>query len=105
MNVLSSFKLHTSRITNIPLQNYEEKFTFIVNGKEYLTSKIVADLLSTKISSLHRTDASFDRLILRNKEIFHVSSILLHSTIKKQTNQKFAFSVNYLSSLEMTHLN
>lgn len=43
-------------ILGIPLQKYDNDFTFVVNGKLFKTSRIVADLLSPKIAQMHFND-------------------------------------------------
>lgn len=46
---IDQFQLLTSSILNIPLQDYEKKFTFIVNGQKFKTSIFIAELLSPVI--------------------------------------------------------
>lgn len=41
---------------SIPYDKYEHDFTFIVNGKQYKTSRVIADLLSPIIRSYHYHD-------------------------------------------------
>lgn len=43
---------------DIPINKYDQDFTFIVDGKKYSTPRFVADLLSPKIKKLHYTDES-----------------------------------------------
>lgn len=58
-------KLQTESILQIPLNQYEKNFTFIVNGKSYYTSKFIADLLSPKISNIHRIDPTVDEFVIK----------------------------------------
>lgn len=51
----------------IPLDTYEKDFTFIVNGKRHLTSRVVADLLSPLIRKLHHVDPSINEFNLENE--------------------------------------
>ncbi|KAK8898307.1 hypothetical protein M9Y10_000590 [Tritrichomonas musculus] len=53
---MSIIKLNLSSILEILLQTYKKDFLFIVNGKEYKTSRLVADLLSPIICKLHFSD-------------------------------------------------
>lgn len=53
---MSSIQLQTDSILQVPLQSYNQDFTFIVNGERYQTNKVSADLLSTKISKMHQID-------------------------------------------------
>ncbi|KAK8843238.1 hypothetical protein M9Y10_025092 [Tritrichomonas musculus] len=52
----SRIKLQTESVFQIPLGNYPADFTFIVNGENYETNKLAADLISTKIATIHRSD-------------------------------------------------
>ncbi|KAK8880578.1 hypothetical protein M9Y10_003258 [Tritrichomonas musculus] len=75
---LMNTKIHlqTSSILHIPIQNYEQDFTFIVNGKEYPTSRIVADLLSPKISRLHIIDPTIKEYWINPKTLGDFNNIL-----------------------------
>lgn len=53
-------KLHTNSIMEVPLIQYDNNFTFIVNGKEFKTSRIIADLLSPLICQMHSFDPTID---------------------------------------------
>ena len=55
-------KLQEKSILQVPLDKYEEKFTFIVNGEKYQTSRIVADLLSPKIAKYHIIDPTIEEI-------------------------------------------
>lgn len=57
---MDKIKLHTGCSINIPFQNYEKDFSFIVNGKEFKTTKFIADMLSPKISKYHLNDPALD---------------------------------------------
>lgn len=59
-----SIKLQTSAILHVPLDKYDNDFTFIVNGQYFKTSKIVADLLSSKISSYHSIDPTISDITI-----------------------------------------
>lgn len=62
-----SLKLQTDSILQVPLSNYKENFTFIVNNKEFPTNKFSADLLSPKISKFHRTDPTLSQYTINTE--------------------------------------
>lgn len=43
---MSNNQLKASSICDVPFQSHTNDFTFIVNGKEFQTSKLQSDLLS-----------------------------------------------------------
>ena len=49
-------QLQTASILHVPFSKYGKDFTFIVNGEEFHTSQIIADILSPKISQMRITD-------------------------------------------------
>ena len=57
-------QLQTESILNVPLQIYGD-FTFVVNGKEFKTSRLISDLLSPKICQIHKTDPTFNKYELK----------------------------------------
>ena len=70
------FQLEIKSILNVPLQIYEDDFTFFVNGEEIKTSRIIADLLSPKICLYHRTDPTMDKIIINTE---HTGQFLTYS--------------------------
>ena len=64
---MSTIKLSTNSILQVPIRNYEEDFTFLVNGEEFHTSKLVADLLSTKLSNEHFSDPTINQMIINTR--------------------------------------
>lgn len=62
-----SIKLQFESISQVPLNKYEKDFTFIVNGEKFITSKIVADLLSPKISKIHSSNPIFNEFSFQTK--------------------------------------
>lgn len=64
-----NYSLSLENIKGLPFHKYENNFTFIVNGKQYLTSRIVADLLSPYIRQLHYIDFSINEFYLTTKQI------------------------------------
>ena len=45
-------------IDQIPFEKYDQNFTFIVDGKQYHTCRILADLLSPTIRHFHQADST-----------------------------------------------
>ncbi|KAK8899377.1 hypothetical protein M9Y10_001692 [Tritrichomonas musculus] len=64
----NQIKLETSTILNVPFQMYDKDFTFIVNGEEFQTCRIVADILSPKISANHITDPTINQYSITTRE-------------------------------------
>ena len=62
-----SIKLKTDSILQVPLQNYQNDFTFIVNSERFETSSIVADLLSPIISKQRLNDPTIHEFSLKTK--------------------------------------
>lgn len=58
------FNLSQKNIQELPYNNYVRDFTFIVNDREYPTSRIVADLLSPTIRRAHLTDSTLNKFHL-----------------------------------------
>ena len=56
MSGQNKIQLKPSCILSVPLHVYEEDFSFIVNGEEFKTSRVISDLLSPKISRMHAAD-------------------------------------------------
>lgn len=61
----SEFALSQKNIHNLPFDKYQRDFTFIVNGKKYSTSRIVADLLSPIIAQNHFNDSSNEEFVIK----------------------------------------
>ena len=64
----NTITLQEKSILNVPLQLYQKDFIFVVNGKEFYTTKTIADLLSRKISNLHINDPTIDQIKINTKE-------------------------------------
>lgn len=56
----NEIQISTTCILNIPFQTYGEDFVFIVNGKEFRTSRVISELLSPKICHLHLSDPTIN---------------------------------------------
>lgn len=55
-------------LKGIPFDKYEQNFTFIVNDKEFHTSRFLADLISPIIRQYHTIDNTIDIFKLNFKE-------------------------------------
>ncbi|KAK8865196.1 hypothetical protein M9Y10_010732 [Tritrichomonas musculus] len=60
MSLENHIRLECSCIIHVPIQKYCNDFTFIVNGKEFQTSRLISDLLSPKICQFHSIDPTID---------------------------------------------
>ena len=96
MNRMNPLRLKTSSIVGVPLNTYDD-FTFIVNGEEFKTSRISADLLSRKISSLHRTDPTVDEYSITTQETGHFSYFL--KLLNFQQNQVPQVEIPFISEI------
>ena len=73
---MKQIKLQSSCILSVPLEIYGKDFTFIVNGEEFKTSRVISDLISPFISKIHSNDPAFDRFIINTKHRGDFSHIL-----------------------------
>lgn len=76
MSEENKIQLLPSRIINVPLQEYENNFTFIVNGRKFKTSRIIADILSPKICHNHLIDELLDEFVINTRYEGDFSHIL-----------------------------
>lgn len=56
----TEFSLDLNCIKALPFDKYDHNFTFIVNGKQYKTNRIVADLISPIIRNYHYNDPTIN---------------------------------------------
>lgn len=84
MNSVNKIHLNPLTITNIPLQVYNDKFTFVVNKEEFKTSKIVSDLLSPHICRAHAADPTFNKFEINTIHHGNFSHILHLIDFKEQ---------------------
>lgn len=88
-------QLQTTSVLDIPLQVYDQDFIFIVNDKEYTTSRVVSDLLSPYISQMHQTDPTISTFSISTKDKGDINRILDLVTFTTQlipTNEILFFS-------------
>ena len=62
------FSLSFSNLKDIPFDKYEKNFKFIVNSKEYETSRFVADLISPIVREYHFTDETMNSLTIETTQ-------------------------------------
>lgn len=60
-------KLEIKSLLRVPLQTYDE-FYFIVNEKEFKTTRIISDLLSPKICQIHRCDPTINSFTINTQQ-------------------------------------
>ncbi|KAK8897876.1 hypothetical protein M9Y10_000105 [Tritrichomonas musculus] len=82
---MSQIELKTSSILTVPLQTYNEDFTFIVNGTEFKTKRLIADLLSPKICQIHSNDPIIYTFAINTSQSGDFSRILNLSNFNKQS--------------------
>ena len=78
-------QLKISSIENVPLQTYNDDFSFIVNGEEFKTSRLFADLLSPKICQIHSNDPTFEQFTINTQHKGNFSHILQLNNFKDFT--------------------
>ena len=96
----SYLQLKTTCILNIPIESYD-LFTFIVNGKEFQTSRLISDLLSPKICRIHSIDPTIDRFFVNTKNAGDFGHILelVNFERKEITEDETLFICEILDSL------
>ena len=62
-----NFSLSIKNIKDIPFEKYEQDFTFHLGGKNYKTSRFVADLLSPYVRQLHYSDNTIQEFYIENE--------------------------------------
>lgn len=108
-------------ILNVPLNKYEQDFTFIVNHKKYQTNRFISDLLSREISQQHLVDPTIDtftintqqkgdfshflKLISFQKENLPQDEILFISEILKILNNDYIEKIDPIEGVKLTFNN
>lgn len=78
MSLFKQIKLDVKSILNVDLHKYEE-FYFIVNEREYKTTRIISELLSPEICKIHQCDPTFDRYVIKtphNGDFSHILNLV-----------------------------
>lgn len=76
--------LQTDSLLHIPLDKYENDFTFIVNSDKYKTNSFIADLLSPIILSRHLIDPTLNSFTIATKTNGDFNMIINLLTFKEQ---------------------
>ena len=76
--------LQTDSLLHIPLDKYENDFTFIVNSVKFKTNSFIADLLSPIISSRHLIDPTLNSFTIATKTNGDFNMIINLLTFKEQ---------------------
>lgn len=66
---VTHYLLDTNMLKSLPFDKYDKDFTFIVNNKEYKTSRIIADILSPQICKYHLSDSTIDTFTINTEEL------------------------------------
>ena len=80
--------LKTKAVLNVPFETYDKDFTFIVNGKEFKTSRLQSEIISPKISRLHQIDPTIDVMNINTRERGNFEYILRLATFSEITIPK-----------------
>ena len=89
MDKSTSVQLKPSCIFTVPFQTYDT-FTFIVNKKEFKTTRIISDILSPIICKNHLNDPTFDKLeinTLNQGDFSHFLSLATFNKMDIPTNE------------------
>lgn len=106
MAVMSKIQLRPESISDVPLQIFEQDFTFIVNGEEFKKSRLISDLLSPKISQMHSSDPTIDTFLIdtHHKGNFSILYRLLNFKENDFSSDEFFFISEVLESLGNAHI-
>lgn len=99
----TDFTLSFDPIKEIPFGNYQKDFTFVVNGKKYLTNRFNADFLSPLIRKLHFTDETINNFYINthvnsNCDFFEILSLTLFQP-KKIKRENLEYFINIFFAL------
>lgn len=83
MNEEFQIQLKAKSILNVPLNKYDKDFSFIINGEEFKTSHLVADLLSPTICQIHQNDPTMSEFSITTENQGHFSFILELATFSQ----------------------
>lgn len=83
MSQTNQIQLKISSILNVPLQIYDSDFSFIVNGKEFKTSRLISELISPNICKIHLSDPTIDSITINTNEQGDFSHFLQLATFNK----------------------
>ena len=102
-----SIQLQTSSILQVPFSKYSKDFTFIVNGEEFHTNQIIADILSPKISQMRNNDPTFLEFSINTQSKGDFQQILDLIDFKQHqitSNINLTFLIEILEQFENTSI-
>lgn len=96
-NKATLYSLDINVLRNLPFDKYNKDFTFIVNDKEYKTSRIIADILSPQNRKFHLADGTIDTFTIDTKEISdkHDFSEILFQSSRNQRRRYRLLQTNF----------
>lgn len=99
----NTIQLKYSTILNVPLKTYDNDFTFVINGDEFKTSRIISDLLSPKICKLHLTDPTIDSFIINTHQRGNFYNILnlINFNLSTISDEELPFILEVFTILEI----
>ena len=96
-------------IKNVSLQAYTQDFSFIVNGEEFKTSFLLAELISRLICYIHTSDPTINRFIIRTEHRGNFLQIIELSNFREvnvtDNNSAFFSEVVRILYIHPIHLN
>lgn len=99
-------KIQTKAILEVPLSRYEKNFTFVVNGDEFVTRQIIADLLPPNISKARISDPTIKKFYINTRSRVDFQQIIDLVNLKQQaiTSKNDAFVFWILEQLGTTNI-
>ena len=98
----SQIQLKLTSIKKVPFDMYD-KFTFIVNGKTFHSTRIISDILSRKICKLHKNDPTIDEFYINTQNNGDFLRILQLVNFERYTinDTEIPFLLEIFESLEI----
>lgn len=102
----NSIKLQTDSILQVPLQNYQKDFTFIVNSERFETSTFAAELLSAQISKIHLSDPTINKFSLNTETQGDFNKIIKLINFEKQqfSEEDLPYITEIIETLEINKI-
>ena len=103
LHMTNSIRLQAESVLQIPFQNYEKDFTFVVNSERFDTSTFAADILSSKISKIHINEPTIKEFSIdtQTKGDFNKFLNLLNFEIAEISDQDIPFFTEVIDILEI----
>ena len=99
----NSIKLLTDSVLQVPFQNYQKDFTFIVNSERFETSSFAADLLSAKISNIHLSDPTINEFSINTETRGDFNKIikLINFEVQQFSESDLPYLIEIIETLEI----